>query len=174
MSNVPSPAAVASHEVALRIERVAIDHPDAQRLIEEVQQFYVSLYGGRDDSPIEPGYFDPPMGSFFVGYLGDEAVATGAWRFRPDVGAELGIEVPAEIKRMYVVPRAQGRGLARTMLAHLERTARAAGARTMILETGAPQVAAIGLYTASGYERIESFGHYRWSDTNRCFARPLG
>ena len=157
----------------LEIRRVPITHPDAQRLIEEVQEFYVSLYGGRDESPIEPGYFDPPLGSFFVGHLDGEAVATGAWRMRPDVGAEFGWPRPAEIKRMYVVPAAQGRGLARVMLAHLESTAAAAGATHMILETGAPQTAAIGLYESSGYERVTPFGHYRWSETNRCFAKSL-
>jgi GNAT superfamily N-acetyltransferase len=157
----------------LRIARVAISHLDAQALVEAVQEVYVGLYGSRDETPIEPGYFDPPQGSFFVGYLADRPVATGAWRFRPDLAAELGLVNPAEIKRMYVVPEAQRAGHARTMLAHLERTAQEAGATELILETGAPQTAAIALYTASGYLPIPSFGHYRWSPVNRCFARRL-
>lgn len=164
MSNVPP---------GWRIEAVPIDHPDAQRLIEQVQDYYFSLYGGRDESPIEPGYFAAPLGAFFVGYLDDVAVTTGAWRFRPDLAEEFGFDSPAEIKRMYVVPTAQRRSLGRVVLAHLEATAAAAGARTMILETGAPQTAAIGLYTASGYVPVEPFGHYRWSDSNRCFAKTL-
>ena len=157
----------------LRVERVPITHPDAQLLIEAVQEVYVGLYGSRDETPIEPGYFDPPQGSFFVGYLGDEPVASGAWRFRPDVAEELGLAVPAEVKRMYVVPRAQRAGHARTMLHHLETTAAEHGATHMILETGAPQTAAIALYLSSGYEPVTSFGHYRWSPVNRCFARAL-
>lgn len=157
----------------LDILRVPITHPDAERLIEEVQGYYVTLYGGRDESPIAPGYFDPPEGSFFVGYLAGEPVATGAWRMRPDVGAEFGWPRPAEIKRMYVVPGAQRRGLARVMLARLEATAAAAGATHMILETGAPQTSAIALYTSSGYARVTPFGHYRWSEANRCFAKEL-
>jgi hypothetical protein len=36
---------------SLRIDAVSYDHPDAARLIEEVQQAYVVRYGGRDDSP---------------------------------------------------------------------------------------------------------------------------
>lgn len=157
----------------LRMERVPITHPDAEALIEDVQQVYVGMYGGRDETPIEPGYFDPPQGSFFVGYLDDRPVASGAWRFRPDVAEELGLPRPAEAKRMYVVPDAQRAGLGRTMLGHLERTAAAQGATHMILETGAPQTAAIALYVSSGYEPITSFGHYRWSPTNRCFAKPV-
>lgn len=158
---------------ALRIERVPITHPDAQVLVEAVQEVYVGLYGGRDETPIEPGYFDPPQGSFFVGYLEDRPVASGAWRFRPDVATELGLANPAEVKRMFVVPDAQRAGHARAMLRHLEATASRNGATHMILETGAPQAAAIALYTSSGYAPIPSFGHYRWSPVNRCFARAL-
>ena len=74
---------------------------------------------------------------------------------------------------MYVVPQARGRGLARGMLAHLERTAAEAGARVMVLETGTAQPEAIALYESSGYTRIPSFGHYKWSPENRCFAKSL-
>jgi hypothetical protein len=90
---------------ALRIERVPYAHPDAQLLVEEVQAEYVRRYGGRDDTPIDPAAFDPPLGAFFVGYLvapGDVElpVATGAWRLRSDVEA-LGSRRTAEGKRMY-------------------------------------------------------------------------
>ena len=64
----------------LRIERLPITHPDADRLVEEVQAEYVVRYGGRDDTPIDPSMFEAPRGVFFVGYLDDEPVATGAWR----------------------------------------------------------------------------------------------
>ena len=37
----------------LRIERVAITHPDAMLLVEAVQEEYVARYGGRDESPID-------------------------------------------------------------------------------------------------------------------------
>lgn len=158
----------------LLLVRLPIEHPDAQGLIEAVQQVYVGLYGERDLTPIEPGYFDPPQGSFFIGYLGDRPVASGAWRFRPDVAEELGLDAPAEIKRMYVDPNARGQGLARRMLAHLETTAQRVGATDMILETGRPQVEAISLYTSSGYTPITPFGHYRDAPEVRCFAHRLG
>jgi ribosomal protein S18 acetylase RimI-like enzyme len=151
---------------------VPITHPDAAALVEEVQQEYVVRYGGRDETPLEPAYFDPPDGAFFVGYLDGRPVATGAWRRRGDVEFD-GSTAAAEIKRMYVVPDARGRGLARAMLAHLESTARAAGAEVMILETGLAQPEALALYESSGYESIPGFGHYRESPLNRCLARRL-
>lgn len=156
-----------------RIERVGFGHPDAMRLIEEVQGEYVARYGGRDDTPLDPMMFEPPEGSFFVAYLDGQPVATGAWRRRDDVPAFAGRRI-AEIKRMYVVPAARGRGLARMMLAHLERTTAEAGCEALVLETGLRQPEAIALYESSGYRPIEGFGLYRDEPLSRCFAKPLG
>ena len=155
-----------------RIDRVAITHPDAALLVEDVQGEYVARYGGRDETPLEAGYFDPPQGAFFVGYLEDRPVATGAWRRRTDVRVGES-STTAEVKRMYVVPSARGRGLARAMLSHLERTARAAGVEVMVLETGTRQPEAIALYESSGYTSIPGFGFYRDAPISRCFARRL-
>jgi GNAT superfamily N-acetyltransferase len=158
--------------VRWRIVRVPIIHPDAEPLVEAVQQEYVARYGGRDETPLEPTYFDPPQGAFFVGYLDDRPVATGAWRRRHDLAVG-GTSETAEVKRMYVVPAARGRGLARAMLAHLEATAREAGAEVMVLETGMSQPEAIALYESSGYTPIPGFGFYKDAPLSRCFARRL-
>jgi GNAT superfamily N-acetyltransferase len=158
-------------EADLRIERVAITHPDAQLLVEAVQEEYVARYGSRDDSPIDPRDFEDPLGRFFVGRLDGAPVATGAWR-RSSVPA-LGATVTAEVKRMYVVPAAQRRGIARRMLAHLEVTAAEAGIEALVLETGIKQPEAIELYLSSGYEPIPGFGYHRGSELSRCFARRI-
>ena len=157
----------------LVITRVGFGDPDALLLTEAVQEEYVARYGGRDDTPLDPLMFEPPSGSFFVGHLDGVPAVSGAWRRRGDVDA-LGVTETAEVKRMYVVPAARGAGHARTMLAHLERTAREGGARAMVLETGTAQPEAIALYLSSGYTRIASFGHYQWSPENRCFGKLLG
>ncbi len=154
------------------IVRVPITHPDAQRLIEEVQAEYVVRYGGRDDTPLDPASFESPYGAFFVAYRDDEPVATGAWRRREDVEV-FGTRQTAEIKRMYVVPAARGTGLARAMLTRLEDTAEEGGLKAVILETGLAQPEAITLYESSGYTRIDSFGHYREAPGNRCYGRDL-
>jgi GNAT superfamily N-acetyltransferase len=170
---LPEPSAgPAEAPEPLRIERVSFGHPDALSLIEEVQAEYVVRYGGPDDTPLDPAMFEPPGGSFFVGYLGDVPVATGAWRGRSDVDA-LGTTRTAEVKRMYVAPTARGAGHARRMLAHLETTAAASGAEVMILETGMAQPEAIALYQSAGYTRIPPFGYYKDSPTVRCFARRI-
>lgn len=156
----------------LQLRQVPFVDPDAQALVAQVQAEYVARYGGPDETPLEADVFEPPSGAFFVGYLDGVAVATGGWRFRPDVTA-FGRVRAAEVKRMYVAPGARRRGCARVVLHHLETTAAAAGADLMVLETGLRQPEAIGLYTAAGYLPVERFGHYAWSPTARYFGRPL-
>lgn len=154
------------------IRRATYDEPDARKLIAEVQQVYVERYGGQDETPVRPEEFRPPLGVFLLGYLDGRAVACGGWRAHDatDPGFADG---DAEIKRMYVVPSARGRGLAREILAELERTAASAGRTRMVLETGTKQPEAIGLYTSSGYTPIPGFGIYQDEPESRCFAKRL-
>ncbi len=156
----------------LDICAVAFGAADAQALVAEVQAEYVVRYGGPDETPLDVGAFDPPAGAFFVGYLEGVPAAMGGWRFRSDV-APLGGSRAAEVKRMYVVPRARRRGLARVMLAHLESSARSSGADVMVLETGLKQPEAIALYESAGYVPVAAFGHYACSPTSRYFGRSL-
>lgn len=155
----------------MQIRRLPITHPDALRLIAEVQQEYVARYGTPDEAPIQADVFESRQGAFFVGYLDDEPVAMGGWRRSP-VPA-FGATITAEVKRMYVAEGARGRGLARQLLARLEQTAAEAGVEAMVLETGTGQPEAIALYESSGYTQVPGFGYYRGSPLSRCFARSL-
>lgn len=151
------------------------DHPDVRKLDAEVQLEYARRYGSEGDvTPLDPQMFEPPHGVFLLAY-DDEGrpVATGAWRGhqRSDEGYEDG---DAEIKRMYVVPEARGRGLARRVLALLEEDARRAGRVRMVLETGTAQPEAIELYQSSGYVPApRKFGVYRFEEASRCFIKAL-
>jgi GNAT superfamily N-acetyltransferase len=158
--------------VTLRIEPARFSDPGAQALVAEVQAEYAVLYGEPDSTPLEEAMFDPPAGVFFLAYVDGVAVAMGGWRMRSDVHP-WELARAAEVKRMYVAPAARRRGFARAMLAHLEETARAAGADVMVLETGTEQPEAIAMYVAAGYSLVENFGHYSWSPKARCFAKPL-
>jgi GNAT superfamily N-acetyltransferase len=159
------------------IRPVPYHHPDAQRLIAEVQQEYVVRYGGPDETPVDHGEFSPPLGRFFLLFTpGGVPAAMGGWRM-------LGGEAPqvpgppatvAELKRMYVVPGQRGRGYARAMLAHLEATAAASGAGWLVLETGLMQPEAIGLYGAAGYLPVPAFGHYAAEPNSVHLGKPLG
>jgi GNAT superfamily N-acetyltransferase len=137
-------------------------HPDVVALTRDVQAHYSRLYGGSgDQGRVEVADFEAPAGHFVVGYLDGVPVAMGGWR---RLGDRPGLPSPnaAEIKRMYVAPSAQGRGLSRLVLAELEASARSAGIDWLVLETGSPQTSAVGLYRSSGYTGVDGspYGHY--------------
>jgi GNAT superfamily N-acetyltransferase len=141
------------------------DGPVVADLVTRVQQEYVERYGGPDEAFIDAAQFTPPAGLFLVGFLADEPVACGGVRV---VSAAV-----AEIKRMFVVRSARGRGLSRVMLGALEDAARELGCRQIVLETGMRQPEAVSLYETSGYQRIMGFGHYQDSPLSLAFAKDL-
>jgi GNAT superfamily N-acetyltransferase len=152
---------------------VTYDHPDAVKLISSVQQVYVERYGDEDITPVDPAEFAAPHGYFVVGYLDGAPVACGGWRAHDETPEPPLVVGDAEIKRMYVADFARGRGLARQVLADIERSATAAGRTRLVLETGTRQPEAIALYQSSGYERIPNFGTYRDHPDSICFGKVL-
>ena len=80
----------------------------------------------------------------------------------------------AELKRMYVVPGARGRGLGRAVLEELEAKARRLGYRAILLETGDRQAEALGLYRSAGYGPIPCYGIYATRALSLCFEKVLG
>ena len=93
--------------------------------------------------------YRPPAGEFLVAQIAGEPVGCGALRLlSPQVG---------EIKRMWVAPQARGRGVARTLLAALERAARERHLRTVRLDTHSSLAEALQLYRTSGYHEIPRF-----------------
>ncbi|WP_407986829.1 GNAT family N-acetyltransferase [Kitasatospora sp. CMC57] len=157
----------------MEIRTTGYGHPDAAKLAAEVQQEYVQRYGEMDLTVMHPDHFDPPAGLFVVGYLDDVPVACGGWRVK-QAGPDDVRDGDAELKRMYVSASARGRGLARAVLRHLERTAAEAGLTRLILETGTEQPEAIALYGSEGYLPITKFGYYRDSPESLCFGKKIG
>jgi putative acetyltransferase len=118
---------------------------------------------------LDPEEVAEGKGAFLVAFLvasgGATPVGCGAIR-RLDAG-------DAEIKRMYVVPEARGRGIGRIVLAELEAEARALGARRVVLETGERQPEAIALYTRAGYSPIPLYGEYVGDPLSVCLAKEV-
>jgi GNAT superfamily N-acetyltransferase len=156
--SVDLPAGVAA-DLELAVRPYA--DPQVQELVAAVQAEYVVRYGGPDEAAVDDGEFEPPRGLFLIGLAGGEPVAMGGWRRldRAD-GEDADHAGVAEIKRMFVLDRGRRRGLARRILAELERTAAGAGVRRLVLNTGVHQPEAIALYESSGYRSVPDFGHY--------------
>jgi GNAT superfamily N-acetyltransferase len=159
----------------MRIVPVAFDHPDAVKLNDQVQLEYAERYRSEGDlTSLDPVEFAPPCGLYLIAYEDDGTpVATGGWRSQ-ETNEEGYADGDAELKRMFVIPEARGRGLARRVLGLLESDAAACGRARMVLETGDMQPEAISLYLSSGYVPApRKFGLYRESTSSRCFVKPL-
>jgi GNAT superfamily N-acetyltransferase len=136
----------------LRFEPVPADAPPASDLVAAMVAEMAELYGPIDVPGMPsatPADFAAPRGTFLVGYQDGAPVCAGG--VKPlDRGA-------AEIKRMYVVPAARGRGHARTLLAALEEAARELGYGVVRLDTGPRQPHARAIYERAGYRSIGNF-----------------
>ena len=135
-----------------RLRQVGYADPVAQHLIERVQQEYVVRYGGRDAAVVDAADFSPPLGLFLVAEVDGAAAGCGGWRARGHGTAEL--------KRMYVEPAFRRRGIAALVLATLERSARAAGHRRLLLNSGDRQPEALALYDRAGWLPVPGYGVY--------------
>ncbi|SDO24722.1 Acetyltransferase (GNAT) family protein [Klenkia soli] len=151
-------------EVVLRA--AGYDDPQVRELVEAVQQEYVVRYGGRDAMEVDPAEVLPPRGLLLVAEVEGRAVGCGAWR----------VHGPGtvEVKRMYVVPGARRRGIADTVLAHLERSATAAGHRRAVLNTGDRQPEALALYARAGYTPVAGYGVYAGATGAVFLGKELG
>jgi putative acetyltransferase len=88
-----------------------------------------------------------------------------------------GVEVQdggvAELKRMYVAPQQRGTGAADVIMSALVEHARERGVRTLRLETGDKQHAALRYYRRHGFEEVPRFPPYVDSATSICMERAL-
>ncbi|QLG43855.1 GNAT family N-acetyltransferase [Costertonia aggregata] len=78
-----------------------------------------------------------------------------------------------EIKRMYTVPKARGKGLATSILQALEVWAKELGYTHCILETGKKQPEALALYRKSSYHIIPNYGQYSGIENSICFQKCI-
>jgi len=76
-----------------------------------------------------------------------------------------------EVKRMYTIPNARGKGIAAQVLKALEAWAYELGFTSCVLETGKKQPEAIALYSKCGYSITPNYGQYVGIDNSVCFKK---
>jgi GNAT superfamily N-acetyltransferase len=143
------------------------ESPDVQALCLAQQREMHGIYGEADIGPTrEASMFVPPDGVFLV-LREDDGRAIGCGGIARFDAAR------GEVKRMYVVPEARGRGLGRRLLEELEAQARELGYTSVVLETGDRQPEALGLYASAGFERIPCYPPYDSRALSLCFEKRL-
>jgi GNAT superfamily N-acetyltransferase len=154
--------------VPLLTRLVSPRSPEASDLLLSLTAEIAAMYADRDDDggagfALEDA--EGPRAAFIVAWLDGRPVGCGALRHYDD---ERG-----EIKRMFVVSDARGRGVARAILEALEAEAVRLGYTRMLLETGDRQPDAVRLYERAGYVRTAQFGVYVEWIGSLCFAKDL-
>lgn len=138
---------------------------EAVALLAELDADLMTRYPGQATHGIEATTLVPSGGAFLIARRGGVPAGCGALRPR-----ELAV---VEIKRMFVRANARRTGVARQLLAELERRAAMRGYAIARLETGTRQPEAIALYESAGYTRIPCYGEFADNPLSVCFEKRL-
>ncbi|EMF55727.1 acetyltransferase [Streptomyces bottropensis ATCC 25435] len=138
----------------------------------EVSDRWYLLYEGHATDPDElereiaadtGEYLAPPGGLLLVARYGGEPAGTA--------GVRLTDTATAELKRVFLLPQARGRGGAALLVNAAEDAARALGAERIVLDTRGDLVEARALYARLGYE--ESAPHNDQAYAEHWFTKTL-
>jgi putative acetyltransferase len=142
------------------------DPPDAMALIAELEARLEPLYPSESRHGYSVQKLIAQGVAFFVIRVDGVPAGCGGVQL---FGTEYG-----ELKRMYVRPAFQGRGLAKMLLDHLAAHAASRGVGLLRLETGIHQKEAIGLYERAGFRGIPPFGDYKEDPLARFYEKRIG
>jgi DNA-binding MarR family transcriptional regulator len=143
-----------------QVRPVDPEHPHAEYCLAE----YVAELNRRSTRRFDPSVgatalpheLRAPAGQFFVAYLHGEPIGCG--------GVKHHANTPAEIKRMWIAPKARGLGVGRRLLEILEGCARDGGALVAHIETSAVLTEALSLYRSSDWVEVPPFNDEPFAD----------
>jgi putative acetyltransferase len=157
-------------DLPVRLGPLDPSDPGAQALMALSEAYMSALY------PSESNHFEPadglrpPQGEFLGFWVGESLAGCGGVKHHAPAG-----EAPyGEIKRLFVLDSARGRGAAKQLMARLEALLLARGVRLARLETGIHQPEAIGLYRRLGYVERGPFGGYAADPLSLFMEKALG
>jgi GNAT superfamily N-acetyltransferase len=136
----------------IEIRRVRGDDPSAMAMVKAMEDWVTANFGPTTPdrtSTVRPEEMVPPHGTFVLVVDGERAVAGGGVRRLSDR--------VAEIKRMFVVPDARGRGHGRRLLDALEAAAAELGYHAVRLDTARSMTTAMAMYRRAGFRDIPDY-----------------
>ena len=149
-------------KVTVGVERP--DQAEVHALLLIVRSWSAGLYPPESRHGLDLAAYAGQDVALFVAREAGVVLGCGAYRLQDDGSAE--------VKSMFVLPEARGRGIGRAILAAIE-TALRGRVATLRLETGIKQDAAIRLYESAGFHRRGPFGNYRDDPLSVFMEKPL-
>lgn len=148
----------------LAIHPVSPRDPRAVALLSESHALMNALFPAEENHYLDVDALCAEGITFFGAEEGGELLGCAALVRRDGYG---------EVKSMFVAPEARGIGVARRLLAHLERAAQAEALPLLRLETGDRLAAAVSLYEGQGYRRCGPFGGYVANGSSVFYEKPV-
>ena len=144
------------------IEVIRADPREAKirKLIESLDVYMLTLYPSESTHRVDTTILASRNARFFCALCDGMLVGCGGILIEHDY---------AEVKRIFVSPKARGLGVGRKLMERLEVESRRLGFKLLRLETGIYQPEALALFKAMGFIPRLSFGDYPNNDPNSIF-----
>ena len=144
------------------IEVIRADPREAKirKLIESLDVYMLALYPSESTHRVDTSILASRNARFFSALCDGVLVGCGGILIEDDY---------AEVKRIFVSPKARGLGVGRKLMERLEVESRRLGFKLLRLETGIYQPEALALFKAMGFIPRLSFGDYPNNDPNSIF-----
>lgn len=143
------------------IQRTNSNHKDFQILTRLFDEFLVEIDG--DEKDFFAQYNQIYIDNVVVYYENEKPLGCGAFK---DIEPKV-----AELKRMFVLPEARGKGIATKILTELENWTQELNYDSCVLETSQKLENAIALYRKFGYQEIPNYGQYIGVQSSICFKK---
>ena len=148
----------------IHIIRDNSDNKDFQRLIQELDKDLNARYG-KVQFQFDKYNKVENLDTVVIAFWQKKAVGCACFKvFEED---------SIEIKRMFLIPKYRGQGIADKILEELENSAMEKGFSNAVLETGIKQPEAIGFYKRNNYIQINNYGQYIGNANSVCMKKQL-
>lgn len=146
------------------IKKTTAQDPDFIALVQLLDAYLTTVDGNDHDFYDQYNQLDD-IKYVLMAYEGKKAIGCGTIKHFD--------EKRMEIKRMFVREEVRKKGIAGTLLQHLEIWATELGYQYCILETGKRQTAAVRLYEKSGYRYTSNYEPYIGVENSVCMEKKL-
>lgn len=138
--------------------------PQTVALLHQHHALMESLFPAEDNFYLDVDALTADHIHFYTAREGDRILGAGAVALMSDY---------AEVKSMFTLPAARGKGVGAALLRQIEDTARAAKSPILKLETGNTLTAAHRLYARHGFVDCAAFGPYMDAASSIFMEKPL-